>query len=374
MAEHVLFVVNVYPPSVGGVQRLVQGLATELVRQGNRATVVTLGDEDSDSRESGVRVLRFRPSWGFGTVMSFPPAGLRRKLQRILSGAGVTVVSTHTRFFPMTWLGVRLARDLAVPVVHSEHGSNFVSGVSLPIALASRLVDVTFGASALRRSTLVLGDSEQVVDFVQRLSGVNAHVLYNAIDFDPSTRVPQPRRGDHRVVFIGRLVPGKGWDVTLDALTWLSENRPEISVTADFVGDGPDRTRLEALVAERGILDVTVHGHVDKDTVMRLLTNAVYVNPTTLSEGFQTTLIEALAVHAQIVTYEVPGTRVLLTDGAPVRLVDSADVAAWARAIADALEHPLPTYPVSRLRSWLWPARVHDYLARVGEAREIFGH
>src|SRR5690606_19242323 len=108
---------------------------------------------------------------------SFPLPGLTRRLARALAADGVGVVSTHTRFFPMSFVGIRLARRLGVPAMHTEHGSDFVRGVAGPIALASRLVDRTAGRYVLRRADVVLAVSEEVRRFVRRLAGVDSRVF-----------------------------------------------------------------------------------------------------------------------------------------------------------------------------------------------------
>jgi glycosyltransferase involved in cell wall biosynthesis len=109
-STHVLFLVNNFYPRVGGVETHVQLLAEELARVGHRVTVVTLGDHASRSEENGVTVVRLRRGVEFGAVMSFPRWGATRALIREFSHANVSWISTHTRFFPLTWVGLRLGR------------------------------------------------------------------------------------------------------------------------------------------------------------------------------------------------------------------------------------------------------------------------
>ena len=56
MSRHIAFVVNNYPPRVGGVEKHVGALAARLVGLGHRVTVFTLSDEPGVSVEDGVRV------------------------------------------------------------------------------------------------------------------------------------------------------------------------------------------------------------------------------------------------------------------------------------------------------------------------------
>ena len=92
--------------------------------------------------------------------------------------------------------------------VHTEHGSDFVRGVSLPIAVASRLIDLTAGRRVLRRASLVLAVSEGVQRFVERLAGVASRLFPNAIDTAEwlAGRCGADRSGARRLVYLGRLV------------------------------------------------------------------------------------------------------------------------------------------------------------------------
>lgn len=367
--EHVLFVVGVYPPMIGGVEMHVAQLAAALRDEGHRVTVVTIAGEPGDRNEDGIRVIRLRRRFDVKGVVAFPPLGTTRRIARLIWEAGATVVSTHTRLFPMSLVGARAARMAGVPHVHTEHGSDFVRGVPALIGLASRTVDATMGRTVLRRADRVLGVSEAVVAFVRRLAGVDAAVFYNAIDMsawiERDVAVPDPRP----IVFVGRLVPGKGWDDFTAAVSVLAAG-PTPAFAAHILGGGPDLERCRTAVEAAGLADrVTVHGAVPQARVRELLRGGVLVNPTRLSEGFQTTLLEALAVGAEIVTYAVPGVDALDEDGAPLQVVPRDDTAALAAAVGRALRAPRPRFPIDRLERWSWSARAAEYAAVVASLR-----
>src|SRR5690606_21975602 len=113
-----------------------------------------------------------------------------------------------------------------------------------------------------------------------------------------------------------------------------------------------------------------VHGPVTPSRVQELLAGGILVNPTRLSEGFQTTLLEALAVGAEIVSYPVPGLAALVANGAPVREVPIGDRAALAEAILAALRHPQGPFDRPALVAWSWPARAAHYAAIVASLRQ----
>lgn len=368
---HVLFSVNNFPPSVGGVEMHVSRLADELVALGHRVTVVAVAPEGGSMVERGIRVIRIRGFLRIGDVLSFPAPGTARRLRRYLSEHDVAVVSTHTRFFPMSVIGVRAARRASLPVVHTEHGSDHVRGVSLPVAIASRMVDHSLGRWVLSRATIVLAVSEAVGDFVRRLAGVEARVFYNAIDIAPwEAARPTESDASERLTFLGRLVPGKGWEDFLDVVAAaVAAGR---SPLANIIGDGPDRERVEAMVRDRGLDDyVAVRGRLEGAQLVAAVAGSTLINPTVLSEGFQTSLIETLAAGGRVVTYPVPGADVLRSQGAPIAIAHVRTPAALVAALEQLdAEHPTPLGSAA-LGAWDWTTRAREFvdvLAAAGAA------
>lgn len=369
MSQHTAFVVNNYPPRVGGVEKHVGALAAQLVALGHRVTVFTVSDEPGVSVEGGVRVHRLPRRFPVADVIAFPPLGTTRRLTSALREQGVTVVSTHTRFFPLTWVGTRAARRAGVPSIHTEHGSDYVRSPSRLVEFASRMVDRTLGRRALRRATRVLAVSKDAAAFVKRLSGRDSELFYNAIDL-AEWSVPasaRPATPSH-LVFVGRLVPGKGWDSFLAVCAGLQDTLRRRGVDAHVLGGGPDLDRCRQQVDALGIADlVHVHGPADSSEVRETLTGSVLVNASVLAEGFGITLLEAMAVGAQIVSYPVPAASALLEHGAPVWLVDPPVVDALTVEVANALERPKPHVTEDVLDAWSWETRAREYAGIVDD-------
>ena len=366
----IAFIVNNYPPRTGGVELHVRALAAELVRRGNDVTVVTLGPATGWREDAGIAVLTLGERFRVADILGFPRLGTRRRLTRLLRERDIDIVSTHTRFFPMSYVGMRAAQAARVPSVHTEHGSDHVVSNSAVIRFASRIVDHTLGRAVLRGADQVLGVSENVVQFVRRLAGVSAGLFYNAIEPRLSGRraVVADDRPSH-LVFVGRLVPGKGWEDYLDAVAGLRAE--QIPVTGEVLGGGVDLERVRAQVADCGLGElVTVRGRVAQSRVGDALHGATLVNPTRLSEGFQTTLLEAIAEGGRVVTYPVPGARTLQQSGAPVCIVAETTSGALVAALKQLIHQPPETAPRSFIDDWTWPARAEQY---VGICTDLIG-
>lgn len=350
--------VNNFPPRVGGVENHVAELSRSLVGLGHSVLVVTLDATPSTEVWHGVRVIRLREYARVANILGFPGWGTRRKLTALLRAEHTDVVSVHTRFFPMSWVGMRAAKRAGVAVVHTEHGSGHVVSSSPVIACASRIVDFTVGRAVLRHADEVLGVSESVTEFVERLSGRDARVFYNAI-----AEVPQSAPGLNRpshLVFVGRIVPGKGWDVFVRTVGTLRARG--YAVTAEVLGDGGDLPALTELVARLGLSHVvTIRGRVSGADVRAALAGATLVNPTVLAEGFQTTLLEALAEGGRVVTYPVPGAAALQAAGYPVYVTADRDPEALAAGVAAGCDAVSDPRPAPALTAWYWPTRAQEY-------------
>lgn len=362
--KSIAFVVNNYPPKVGGVELHISALARRLAERGHAVTVITLDNVHPSGTEDGVRVVRLKGTPSIGGVLAFPWPGAGRRIRSVLRESGADVVSTHTRFFPMSYLGVRAAKRLRLPAIHTEHGSDFVRGVSSLVAVASKAVDWTMGRAVLRGAGRVLAISDASRSFVRRLANVDGHVFHNAIDADFfSAAAPQVPAHPTHLVYVGRVVAGKGWQRVVEVAEALKN--PDLQV--HFIGDGAQRPLLEQAVAATAHPErFTVHGYLDGEGIRGILSGGVLLNPTELAEGFQTTLLEAVAAGAAIVSTPVAAAEYLRGQGASVRTVAADDRRGWIEATEQALAEPLETVSPQLLEAMDWSGRTDDFLREAG--------
>lgn len=145
-------------------------------------------------------------------------------------------------------------------------------------------------------------------------SGVTGRVevmIENGIDGSLWSARSRPPDAVPRFVFIGRLIDLKGVDLLLRGFA-----RParELACRLDIIGDGPERTRLEALARELGIAEqVHFTGFLPQDEAALRLRDAVALVLPSLRECGGAVVLEALA----------SGVCVIATDwGGPADYVD----------------------------------------------------
>lgn len=376
---HLLVVTTNYAETEGGVEMHLRSLLPRLVARGVAVTVVYLGQRrESWTEECGVRVIPLRRWLDFRNIIALPSLREWRSFGRTVAGGlpgspAVTRIATHTRFFPLSYLGVRLARRLRVPSIHTEHGGGFVVTSSTLVEAASKAVDLTIGRAVLRGATAVVGVSQVSRRFVARLSGVTALPFTNGIDLArwlPAPGSPLPATpDDRRLVFIGRIVAEKGWRTFLDAAAgcrqrgWRGETW--------LVGDGLERAEALAYAESIGLERLVAPGHLPPDEVRDALRGAVYVNPSVASEGFQLTLVEALAAGAAVATYPV-GVAPELAEvpGAAIAIVDLGDAEGLAAAVRTQLAAAVPVPTREQYASWDWDTVADTYVAILRRAGE----
>jgi glycosyltransferase involved in cell wall biosynthesis len=132
---------------------------------------------------------------------------------------------------------------------------------------------------------------------------------------DPRGLAPpasRPPGGPLRLLTVGRLVPGKGHAVLLEALARLRDEGVDVVTT--FVGDGPERDGLERL-AHALRLDVRFAGAVGQDELRAYYEAAQLFCLPTFAEGLGVVLLEAMASGLPVVSTLVMGVPEVVEDG-----------------------------------------------------------
>jgi glycosyltransferase involved in cell wall biosynthesis len=228
---------------------------------------------------------------------------------------------------PMLWLalGARLAgvRRLAVAVQNTApadpHG----------LRLWHRLL-LWFQ----RLGVIAVPCSQAIVDSLQPLPAVLClgPVIANGCDVRAmaqraaAARARRPPGDALRVLMVARLDPIKDQVTLLRAFAAARQPGWQLQL----VGEGPERTRLEALSRELG-LDPAAVLLGRRSDIPELLGQAdLFAFSTTAAEGFGIALIEAMAAGLPILASDVPACREVLKDGAAGGLVAAGNHIAWS--------------------------------------------
>jgi glycosyltransferase involved in cell wall biosynthesis len=222
----------------------------------------------------------------------------------------------------------RLAASLAgVPIrIFTVHGWAFSAHAGVPgriYRLAERLL------LPLTSTTIC------VAEYIKRVgiaAGAcrpeRALVIPNAVDVGSFPRAV-PRDGVVELISVGRMREPKDFVTLVRALARLRRG----TFRASLVGDGPDRSMIEAELARLGLSDAVVLLG-DRSDVPDLLARADVFVCSSRSEGMPVSILEAMAAGLPVVASSVGGVPELVDDGRTGFLVRPGEAVALADALA----------------------------------------
>ena len=332
----VALVSSSYAPHVGGVEEHVHQVARELAAEGTDVEVWTVdrGTGPVVRDVDGITV-RYLPT----PLPSASPGGVCRFLAAFPTAWRHWVAARrefppdllHVHCFgPNGVYALRLHRRFRLPLVVTSHGET----VADDNALFERSAVLR---TALRRSlataAAVTAPSAFVIDDLRARFGLlDGEVVPNGVDLAlTGDREHTPFVGRY-LLGVGRLGRMKGFDLLVDAFAG-AELDPDLRLV--IIGDGPERVRLETLVAQRSLGDrVVLAGRLDPSAVADAMAGAVAVVVPSRVEAFGIVALEAWRSGAALVMTDRGGGPGFVRDGLDGILVDPVDTAALRAALA----------------------------------------
>jgi glycosyltransferase involved in cell wall biosynthesis len=138
------------------------------------------------------------------------------------------------------------------------------------------------------------------------------------------------------VLAVGRLSREKGHNDLIEGFKLVRETNPALSVKLIIVGDGPERSRLEANAESLGVEELVVFTGQVSDVQPFYAMAEVFVLPSH-SEGSPNVLLEAMAASVPVVATAVGGVPEIVTNHESALLVPPNDPKALAAAIGQLL-------------------------------------
>jgi phosphatidylinositol alpha-1,6-mannosyltransferase len=359
---HTLVVTNDYPPRVGGIQRTLEALVAQLPP--DRVSVFCPDWDGADVFDAATpyRVLR-QPE-----RFLWPTPDIAHRVEDAVHATGAEVVLFGATY-PLAMIGPWLA-SRGIPYLAAAHGFEYWLSLmpgthSLMRYATSRAARVPVMCSAFIARTVRTAVPPRVP----------VSVLYPGADIE-AFRPDLPTRDLREryaigarplVVCVSRLVARKGQDVLIRGMGDVRRRVPDATLL--IVGGGPYEDDLRALAAGAPEGSVIFAGQVSEEELPRhYAVGDVFAMPcrTRLGglevEGWGNVFIEAAACARPVVVGDSGGAREALVDGETGLLVDGADVATVADAVASLLGDPTLARRMGAAgrarveRSHTWPA------------------
>lgn len=313
--------------SCGGAERVMSIMANYWVKHGNDVSLITVDTQDNDfyTLDDRVKRIELDRKKESRTVIDASINNLIkiRSLRNVIKKTKPQVIISFID--KMNVVTLISTRGLSIPVIVSEHTN--------PLQLPPGGV-----WNILRRVGYIWANA--VVVLTQELSDIvgsfvsrsRLHIIPNpAIPINnitnsvPPFKIPSPC-----IVAMGRLVPLKGFDLLIKAFGICDQNMWSLII----MGEGDQRSTLEALIKERGLESkVLLPGNIKEPSAV--LQNADIFVLSSRIEGFPMVILEAMSCGLPVISFDCktgPGT--IINNGIDGILVPAEDVDALASSMS----------------------------------------
>lgn len=310
-----------YLPNVGGVERYTYYLAKKLIERGNHVTVVTsnvFSLPAHEVSEEGIEIYRL-PCINLlnGRFPVLKPWGLFRKLHKELKAKPFDFFIVNTRFYVHSLYGVWLAHKKKTKGIVLEHGSAHLTIASGFWDTVGQAYEHLVTSRIKHYCKDFYGVSKTCVKWLAHFGIQAKGVLYNAVDLNEIDQLLKNKKrnfhqeyqippGQRVVTYTGRLVEEKG----ILSIVKAAEQLKNQNIHIFFAGDGPLYDTVKALDPKR----FTALGRLTFEDVISLLEESDIFCLPSLSEGFCTSYLEAVACKVFCVCSLVGGIDEILTD------------------------------------------------------------
>ena len=315
----------------GGAQRWARSMGDLLSAEGHRVLLVGVAGvpapHDYAAEHDGPlpyktallhdEPVRPVPRPSLDVRMRHPMAGVKHSRWLHLQQHGAARLSTLLKpldaenaviicvqVFAMEWIAQADTRS--IPVIGMSHESYAASMASSRGARVRKLY-----ANLPRFVALTEQDAR---DWTTKGGMNNTAAMPNPLPI-PATGGADPE--SHVCVALGRLSQEKGFDLLLEAWSYVIQARPDTDWRLKIYGDGPDRAALAAQAQSLGITESVSFEGPTTQVPEALRAGSLFVSASR-AEGFPMTLLEALACGLPCVAFDcAPGVREILRGDRP---------------------------------------------------------
>lgn len=343
---HVLMLVRLYYPWIGGTERQAHKLSLALKARGIEVTVATgWWFRHTPQRETieGVPVYRNFTMWEMFGIRGLRKFGAylylitllfylwRRRREYDL--IHVHLLNYHA--FAAVLAGKWLKKRTIIKIANSGSRSDLVRMYRNELIPGTRqMLPLTLEADRFVAISRVIAEELRAAGVApEKIVAIPNGVEIDAFRPKDDYRLHSPVT----LIYLGRLHPQKRLDVLLRAFQQVAADRPKLCWRLLLMGDGPARSSLESMVQEfGGAGEVLFCGQTDD--IFTYLTQAdLFVLPSQ-TEGMSNALLEAMACGMPCIASRVSGNLDLIKDGQNGRLVDCGEVEGLAQAIVDLVD------------------------------------
>jgi glycogen synthase len=343
---HLLLINNEFPPIGGGGSTVTKYAIRYLTQAGHTVTLITSRYKNLPHREEmyGATIIRIPAIRRYKEFCS--------QWELIIFGLSALIYSwwftlRHQvdfiqAFFsvPAGWVARILSYVRRIPY------AVYFGGSDIPGSNPSRYKYVYPFLTPLlkaiwRRATFRTVCSEELARLGNAIDPQTSFIVIpNGVETDRFKPVDRPDNPKVKILFIGRLIPRKGFQRVIKALPEVRKlaQRPfEIEV----VGTGTYQVELDRVAEELGVADLIRYvGSVSYDRLEKSYQDADIFVLTSLSEGMPSVILEAMGCGLPIIASDVGGNNEIVKEGENGFLIQGDDSSTLAQQLALLINNP----------------------------------
>jgi glycosyltransferase involved in cell wall biosynthesis len=269
----------------------------------------------------------------------------------------ITYPLIHTNYWLSSWVGMQLKKIQGSKQVHTYHSLGAVkynTVKTIPLIASTRLA---VEKEVLETAERIVATSPQEKEHMRSLVSTKGHIdiipcgtdvqQFGCIDRQAARKQLGFGSEDKIVLYVGRFDPRKGIETLVRAVARSQfRNHPNIKLiigggSVPGQSDGLERERIEEIIAELGMQDITtLPGRLSQEILPSYYAAADVCVVPSHYEPFGLVAIEAMASYTPVVASNVGGLQFTVIPEETGLLAPPQDVDAFANAIDRILNNP----------------------------------
>lgn len=313
-----------YIPYLGGVENYTKHMTKLLLKDGHDVVLVTtleMGCPEYEVTEEGMRIYRL-PSYmllkgRYPVLKKHHPK--TKKVMEELSKEHFDLCLINTRFYQHSLRGLKFGKDNNIRTIVLEHGTSHLTVHIGIVDYFGEIYEHNLTNRGKKFKPEYYGVSKAANEWIKHFDIEASGVLYNAIDLEEIERLKEKHVEHYRekynipesatvVTFTGRMVEEKGIPQLLEAAENITRERNDVYFV--FAGDGKLLSEIDKKADENA--NIISLGRIDAAHIAALLDESDVFCLPSFSEGFSTSILEAAACKAYIITTYRGGSKELV--------------------------------------------------------------
>jgi glycosyltransferase involved in cell wall biosynthesis len=301
-SKNIIHVTPSYIPVLGGLENVVNSLATEQIDLGKKVKIITSAPSGLKLPLNDTLEVERLKSFVFANTNIMPQLPIAiSKLNKDKDFVHLHVTQAYTP--DIVWLLSKIKKFEYIAHIHLDVPQSGKFGFLLSFYKKLILRNVLKSASSV-----VVFTEDQRNFYAKRynLDLNKIEVIPNGVGSEYFSGEEKSLHRKPRLLYVGRLNYQKNLTLLLMVLAQLP------NVSADIVGDGEEFKKLNDLSNQLKLKNITFKGRVDKKDLPKLYNESDIFVLTSVREGMPLVLLEAMASGLPCVVTDVPGSRDLI--------------------------------------------------------------